>query len=333
MTARGEFGIIELFRREAAPTRPEVSAGIGDDCAVIDLPGDQCLLVSTDMLLEDVHFLRAAVSPWRLGWKTLAVNVSDVAAMGGEPTAAFLAMGFPRDVDEPTLVAFRDGLLACARRFGVDLLGGDTVASPHGISLCVTILGRAPRADVLRRSGGRPGDVLFVGGDIGASAAGLHLLLHPDLEVDDADREALLAAHLEPVPQVTLGRFLASHHLAHAAIDVSDGVLQDLGHLAEESGLGLEVEADRLPVSPACRRVAERAGLDPVDLALTGGEDYVLAFAVPPEVAEALPAACLAATGCHVTAVGRLVPGDGRRILRAGAWMDGVGGGYDHFAP
>jgi thiamine-monophosphate kinase len=323
LSGLGEFGIIGLFRKEVRPGRRWVVQGIGDDCAVLDAGGSERLLVTTDMLVERIHFLRDQITARQLGYKSLAVNISDIAAMGGEPTAAFLAWGLSEDLDREFVAGFKDGLLQCAREFEVDLLGGDTTASKADIIACLTVLGRAEAGEVITRSGARPGDLVVLGGTVGDSGAGLHLVLGKPGEVPDDDRQALLRAHLEPRPQVELGRRLAKDHLATAMIDVSDGVLQDLAHIAEESGVGADLDADALPLSDAARRLAKGAGLDARDWGLSGGEDYVLLFCVPAEKQ--------AGIGGGVTPVGRITAEKRIRVKRDGAWSRVPVQGYDHF--
>ena len=323
LSGLGEFGIIGLFRKAAKPGRRWVVQGIGDDCAVLDAGGDERLLVTTDMLVERVHFLRDKISPGQLGYKSLSVNISDIAAMGGEPTAAFLAWGLTEDLDRKFIEGFKDGLLRCAREFEVDLLGGDTTASQADIIACLTVLGRAGHTEVIKRSGARPGDVIMLGGVVGDSGAGLHLILDKPGEVPDQDRERLLKAHLEPKPQVELGRMLATRQLATAMIDVSDGVLQDLSHIAAESGVGADLDADALPLSDAARRLGASAGVDPRDWGLCGGEDYVLLFCVSDEQQSGLPDG--------VTPVGRITAEKRIRVKRDGAWKEVPVKGYDHF--
>jgi thiamine-monophosphate kinase len=327
----GEFGVIDLFRRMVRPARDWVSTGIGDDCAVLKLGGAERLLVTTDMLVEDVHFLRDGISPSQLGWKSMAVNLSDIAAMGGDPAAAFLALGLTPDIDRTFLNALRDGLLDCASRFGVDLLGGDTVASNGGLVLSLTVLGRASSTEVVTRNGAGPGDVVFVGGGVGDSAAGLHLLLGSPGQIDPADRGQLLKAHLEPQPQVELGRLLARNHLVTAMIDVSDGVLQDLGHLCEESQVGADLLADQLPVSGAVRRLALSAGRDPLDWALSGGEDYVLLFCVPSDREAEAIRLCEKELEIQVVPIGTIGKERRIRVRRDGVWTRPEELGYDHF--
>jgi len=281
----GEFGIIDLFRSHARRANPWVTVGIGDDCAVMDMDGQRSLLVTTDMLLEDVHFRRSWARPRQLGWKSAAVNISDIAAMGGTPSGAFLGIGIPTDMEMDDLTGFRRGLDDCLRRYGIDLLGGDTVASTNGLAVSITLIGTAPSQDVVRRSGAMPGQRVFVAGTLGASAAGLFLLESNERPggLDADSRQELIRAHLEPRPLVDLGRTLAERHLATAMIDLSDGLLSDLGHLCDESRVGAVIKATALPICEPTRILADSLGLDPLEWAISGGEDYGLVFCTAPE--------------------------------------------------
>ncbi len=332
----GEFDVIELFR-SGRPPRPWVREGIGDDCAVLDVGGGRVLLVTTDMLVEQVHFRLDAGTPRALGWKALAVNVSDVAAMGGTPEAAFLALGFPGDLALEALLGFRDGLAACAAAHEVDLLGGDTVSSRRDMVLCLTVVGTVAADEVVRRAGARAGDVVVVGGPVGDSAAGLHLLLAEAggrrVDLAAAHREPVLRAHLEPRPQVTLGRALAARHLAHAMIDVSDGVLLDLSHVCDRSGTGAVVDAEALPISAACRAAAAALGGDPLAWALGGGEDYVLLAAVPPDRLEEAVDVAREDAGAVLRPVGTIEREPGLRLRRNGRVAPIAPWGWDHFSP
>jgi thiamine-monophosphate kinase len=331
----GEFDVIELFR-SSRPGRPWVRDGIGDDCAVLDVGAGRALLVTTDMLVERVHFRLDLGTPRALGWKSLAVNVSDVAAMGGTPEAAFLALGFVRDLPLGALLGFRDGLAACAAAFGVDLLGGDTVSSRQDLVLCLTVLGTAAAGEVVRRSGAQAGDVVVAGGPVGDSAAGLHLLLAEadgcPVDLAPVHREPLLRAHLEPQPQVALGRALATRHLATAMIDVSDGVLMDLSHVCDRSGTGAVVEAAALPVTDACRAAAAALGRDPLAWALGGGEDYILIATVPPDRLEEAVAAAREDAGAVLRPIGTITRACGLRLSRDGVVVPVEPQGWDHFA-
>jgi len=328
----GEFGIIDLFRKTAGPGGEGVVRGIGDDCAVLEGPPGERLLVTTDMLLEGVHFLRDGTSPYHLGWKSMAVNLSDIAAMGGDPWGAFLAMGLPRDIPPSFLEDFRRGLRDCAARFGIPLLGGDTTAARKDLSLCLTLLGRVEAGREIYRSGAKPGDRILLGRPTGESAAGLALILDPAVQLPPGDREALLLAHNKPFPQVELGRLLSREALATAMIDVSDGLLQDLGHICGESGVGAQLEEDKVPLTPLLRRFGAASGKDPLEAALAGGEDYCLLFCVRPEKHEDARNAARSGLGIELHAVGTITGGPGVLVGREGAWKKWDRAGFDHFA-
>ncbi len=327
----GEFGIIGLFEAAARPERRWVEQGIGDDCAVLDIGGGERLLVTTDMLAERVHFVREGISAWQLGWKSLAVNISDIAAMGGEPQAAFLALGLTADLEPDFVRGFRNGLVDCAREYGVDLLGGDTIATRVDLVTCLTVLGRARAGQVVTRAGARPGDRVMLGGMVGDSAAGLELVLGGQGDVSEADRRLLLKAHLEPRPQIALGQLLAGHGLASAMIDVSDGVLQDLGHICERSGTGAELDTERLPISEAARRLAASLGEDVIEWGLSGGEDFVLLFCVLADKQDEAIRLCHQELGAEIFSIGAITPDGPIRVGRDGVWTEILRPGYDHF--
>jgi len=327
----GEFGVIRLFREAAAPGEG-ILKGIGDDCAVLEGPPGSRLLVTTDMLLEGVHFLREGTGPRDLGWKALASNLSDIAAMGGLPWGAFLAVGLPGDLPLSWLEEFREGLLECSSRYECPLLGGDTTSSEKGVVLCLTVLGRVPEGREIYRSGAKEGDLVFLGRPTGESAAGLTLLLHPPgPPLSREDRQVLLAAHNRPEPQVELGLLLSREGLATAMIDVSDGLLQDLGHICEESGLGARVEARKIPITPSLLRFAAASGKDPLEPALTGGEDYCLLFTLDPKDQARARKAARRELGIELHPVGYLT--GGRKVLvgEGDRWEEWSRRGYDHF--
>ena len=274
----GEFGFIERIRSVAARTEGAgVCCGIGDDCAVLELPPGHVLLTSTDLLIEDVHF-RPAWSDWRsLGGKCVSVNVSDVAAMGGSPRHLYLGLAIPADMALADLEAFMDGFIQTAADYGAVLVGGDTCRSPGPLMVSVTVEGAAPADQVLCRSGAQLGDAVYVSGTLGDSALALRQLQNNRLPADELARR-----HHSPQARVTLGRALAAAGIPSAMIDVSDGPLADLGHILAASAVGARLEQAQLPLSPAFRE--ELAGNSHlVELALAGGEDYELLFTVPAE--------------------------------------------------
>lgn len=280
----GEFGLIGRIR-ERFPA-PEGVTGIGDDCAVIPQRSGRDTLVSTDMLIEGTHFLRRDIPPYRLGWKTAAVNISDIAAMGGQPTATFLSVALPADLKTGWMEEFLRGYADFSRRFGVALLGGDTTASPDRICLNVAVLGECPSGAARLRSAARDGDLVCVTGSLGDSAGGLKAILE-DVE-RDADVQALIDRHYLPLPRVAEGLRLAATPGVHAMMDISDGIGSDLKHILEASGLGAVIDVPSLPLSPALQRVCARLGWDAAALAIGGGEDYELLFTCTPEAERSL---------------------------------------------
>jgi thiamine-monophosphate kinase len=294
----GEFELLALLRGRLPAVGPRVRLGSGDDAAVT-VP-DGAVATSIDALVEGVHFRRETASPRQIGRKALSTALSDLAAMGAAPGEAYVWLGAPEGMDEPELLEVGEGLAAVAAETGTTIAGGDLTRAPV-LSLAVTVTGHAPRpADFVTRGGGRPGDALVVTGELGAAAAGLLLLDDPSLAGDDALRRR----QLDPTPRLAAGRTLAATG-ATAMIDLSDGLVGDARHLAETSGALLLVEADSIPLAPGVDAVAAAAGRDPLELATSGGEDYELLAALPPEaVAPAREA--LAALGTPLTAIGKV---------------------------
>ncbi len=262
----------DLIARYFAKPTPQAILGPGDDCALLAPSAGMELAITTDMLVAGVHFL-PDTDPQQLGWKTLAVNLSDLAAMGAKPRWALLAGSLP-DADEQWIAAFAAGLFACAKRYGVDLVGGDTTRGP--LNLCITALGEVPAGKALRRDGAQAGDDLWVSGQPGLAALGL-AQLQGRVQLPAALATRCISVLQQPLPRIELGLALQNSGLAHAAIDVSDGLLADLGHILERSGVAAEVFGTQLPYLPT--------GADPVlarQCQLAGGDDYELAFAAAP---------------------------------------------------
>ncbi len=322
---RGEFALIA--RHFARPPRDRsVVLGVGDDAALVaPTPGAE-LVLAVDMMVEGRHFLPGA-DPASLGHKILAVNLSDIAAMGARPRWALLAVALPED-DEAWLAAFARGLYALADEHGVDLVGGDTTRGPR--NLCVTIAGEAPAGAAIRRAGAKAGDDLWVSGTLGDAMLGL-ASLQGRVALDAASRAACLARLERPTPRVALG--LALRGVASAMLDVSDGLTGDLGHLVEASRVGAEVDLAAIPRIAALDRFLSGAQR-PLALATiaAGGDDYELLFAAPAAARDRVEAAGRA-SGVAVTRIGRIVAGRGI-VLRdeRGAPIDPLPRAFDHFA-
>ncbi|WP_414162955.1 thiamine-phosphate kinase [Superficieibacter sp. BNK-5] len=322
--ACGEFSLIARYFDRVRSSRLDVETGIGDDCALLNIPEKQTLAISTDTLVCGIHFL-PDIDPADLACKALAVNVSDLAAMGADPAWLTLALTLP-EVNEPWLAAFSDSLFEQLNYYDMQLIGGDTTRGP--LSMTLGIHGFVPLGRALKRSGARPGDWIYVTGTPGDSAAGL-AILQDRLQVnDEADAAYLVKRHLRPTPRVLHGQALRDR--ASSAIDLSDGLISDLGHILKASGCGARLELNALPFSaPMLRHVEPEQALR---WALAGGEDYELCFTVPELNRGALDVA-LKHLGAAFTCIGQVVPeSEGLQFLRDGQPVTFDWKGYDHFA-
>jgi thiamine-monophosphate kinase len=263
-----ELALIQRIRRAAGRGQEKAGRGIGDDCAVLDIPRGHELLVTTDFTLEEIHFRREWHPAGSVGHRCLARGLSDIAAMGGRPRAAFLSLALPAELPQPWVDEFLAGFLKLARRYSVTLAGGDTAQSPTGILADITVVGVVPAGRAILRSGAGVGDILYVSGTLGASAATLQ-----ELRSGKKLRPSAHPRHFFPEPRIAIGQYLREKKLASAMIDTSDGLSTDLRHICEESGMGAVVEAAALPAVP---------GDDGLQYALHGGEDYELLFTAPP---------------------------------------------------
>lgn len=322
----GEFELIERYFRANAQRgvahRGDVVLGIGDDAAVLDMPEGQQLVAALDTLVEGRHF-PGGCAPRSIGHRALAVNLSDLAAMGADPAWCLLALTLPA-AEESFLDAFATGLCELAQRHGVALIGGDTTGGPLSVSL--QALGFVPRGQALRRDGASPGDLLYVSGTPGDAAAGLAMLQRAGSDSASAHHEHLLQRFLYPEPRIELGRALRG--LASACIDVSDGLAADAHKLAIASGCGALIDAAQLPLSDALTGIM---GADTaVTLALTGGDDYELCFTVPVARRVELETR-LTNVKCRVTCIGSMGTQSGLRVTHRGADMPCDTHGYDHF--
>ena len=285
-----EFGFIDKICARFAELPLNGFEGIGDDCAVLPVADSDALLFTADLLNEGVHFLRRATSARELGGKALAVNLSDIAAMGGRPVATLLSLALPPDAGETWAEEFMEGYRTLSERYGVALVGGDTTRSGQGITINVTAIGRAPLSCIKRRSAARPGDVLFTTGALGASGAGLRDLLAGRLDTPAA------VEHRNPRPQVEEGLWLGMRREVHAMMDLSDGLASDLKHILDRSGVGAEVLLERVPV-------AEGSDLQ---TAACGGEDYKLLLTADAEGAGQLADEFLKRFGSPLHPLGRI---------------------------
>jgi thiamine-monophosphate kinase len=275
-----EKALIAQVRRMAAQGKNSagrtsaIQTGIGDDCAVLRLGTGRDALVTTDFSLEGIHFRRDWHSAESVGHRCLARGLSDIAAMGGEPVAAFLSLALPRDLPQSWVDRFAQSLIGLAEKYGVTLAGGDTAESPNGILADIVVVGSVPKGRALLRSEARPGDLIYVSGELGASAAAVgEMRKKPKKKLDPKD----YSRHFFPEPRIELGRILREKGLASAMIDTSDGLSTDLAHICEESGVGAKLEVEAIPRASVGKPARE---VD-LQLALHGGEDYELLFTAP----------------------------------------------------
>jgi thiamine-monophosphate kinase len=306
----------------------EGALGLTDDAALLDGPGDSQWAITTDALVAGVHFLPDD-PPDLIARKLLRVNLSDLAAMGAVPFAVLLATCFPANVDEAWLEHFAAGLNADCDAYRLVVIGGDTVATPGPLTLAVTAIGSVPRGQALLRSNARAGDDIWVSGTIGDAAFGLTVAKGGGGDLAPAWAAQLLDRYRLPSPRTDLGPQLRG--LVHAAMDVSDGLVADLGHICETSGLGARVDAGRVPLSPAAGAAMAR-GLGGLDKALTGGDDYELLFTAAPDRADAV-AGLSEKLGLRLTRIGRMISGQGVAVVGDdGCPMRLAAGGYRHFS-
>lgn len=271
----GEFGLIEEIKKGIEV--PQGVLGIGDDCAVIPQQSGLETLVSTDMLVEGTHFLPDEISPYNLGWKSAAVNISDIAGMGGKCTGSFLSFALPKGVQVEWIEEFLRGYKDISAKYNCPLLGGDTTSSKGGLCISVTVLGASSEGKSVKRSGAKEGDLICVTGPLGDSACGLNIILNKIYR--DEDASYLLDKHYLPIPKVEEGMALLQAG-AHSMMDISDGIGSDLRHILNASEAGAEIDVASIPLSSQMKRKCAENGWDPLKLAISGGEDYELLFTI-----------------------------------------------------
>lgn len=338
MKSNNELDLISKLAQKTASTihDPALLVGIGDDCAVVAHNKDTLLAVTTDTLVEGVHFDLAYFDPWHLGRKTAGVNLSDIAAMGARPRWAFLNIASRPGLPAGFWDAFMDGLLSKLTQFGAVLAGGDTVSAPHDLSLTLTLIGELAPGRCLRRSGARSGDIIYCSGPLGDAASGLHYLkAHSQNGVSDSlvtrrCAKQLIERHLDPEPMVRLGMSLAMSGVVSAAIDLSDGIATDLAHICAASGLMAELDAASLPISRAARRISRVLGLSPIRLAVSGGEDFELLWTVSAQNEPEMIKTASRVLGHPPFRVGRMTEGKGVYLKLNGQLIDITFCGYEH---
>ncbi len=332
----GEFGLIHAIQKLSFQRSPDTMIGIGDDAAVLKIAPAALLLATTDMLIEGVHFDLSYTDFYSLGWKSAAVNLSDIAAMGGVPRFCLTSLAIPAHISVEAVKDYYQGFTALVRAHKTILVGGDTCSSKDGLVISVTVLGEAKKRTAIPRTGAKQGDRIFVTGTLGDAGAGLELLKSGVRENKRGTRDEgrktrdvgnLIQKHLRPVPRVEWGRKIALSGCASSMIDVSDGLSSDLSHLCEESGVGAVLLSDAIPLSSSLLKSADHLNKPPLHYALSGGEDYELLFTVPLARMKILQALHIPVTEIGMITTGKamlLVNAAGRKTVLHPT-------GYNHF--
>lgn len=289
LSSVGEFGLISRLADLVSAEDPRVLIAIGDDCAVLQGTEEKHLLLTTDTLVEEVHFRLDWATPEDIGWRSMAANLSDIAAMGGTPIAAVVGLAAPPVLEVEVVEGLYEGMRRVAAKHRTPIVGGDTVRSPNLIHLSITVLGEVSKNNLLTRSGACPGDAIVVTGTLGDAAAGLAILEKGVGSFSSEIEGRLLAAHLNPEPRLREIHELLRTLRPTACMDLSDGLGSDLRRLCESSGVGAEVELEKIPISVECHNIASVAGKDPLNFALSGGEDFELLMTLSPASVPLLP--------------------------------------------
>jgi thiamine-monophosphate kinase len=329
----GERGLIERIRRRVPPTPHALVVGIGDDAAVAAPDRGAFQVLTTDALVEGVHFDRRFSSAFDIGYKALAVNISDVASMGGAPRFALLSLMLPPETLVADVDALLDGLLELAAATGVTLAGGNITRSPGPLVVDVTVIGSVKPRKILTRGGARVGDALYVTGQLGAAAAGLGWLRANEqalVRPEDPSLAECVARHCRPEPRARIGALLGRNRAASACMDLSDGLADALTQISCASGTGAAIDTGSLPLHPGARAWFMSSGSDPVEACVAGGDDYELLFAVPRRARGRLRAVIREAQGVPVTRIGEVTADRSVALLRDGR-IDAPPSGFIHF--
>lgn len=329
----GEFGLIKRVKRLFARNKEPIVVGIGDDAAAIRFSGGRLLLLTSDLLIEGIHFSLSYSSFFQIGRKALTANISDIAAMGGVPLFTLVSLAIPEGYRVEDIEELYRGMADLSRTIGVSTIGGDTSASKKGFFISLSLIGEVEEDLILKRSGARVGDTIFLTGTMGDSAAGLELL-RGGIKTKTRDKKVgyLIRRHLKPNPRLKEGRFIATNQLATSMIDISDGLAIDLSHICEESKVGAEIFEERIPLSDEIKRARVRLKKDPLFYALGGGEDYELLFTVDKKRTEEVMNLCKKG-GLTVSYIGNIIPPkNGMSIIGAnGKKRKLKATGYEHF--
>lgn len=326
----GEFGLIDRIKNLVATDSKQILIGIDDDAAAVQISPGKILLATTDALIEGVHFDLQYFNFYQLGWRALAANLSDIAAMGGQPLYALVSLGLPLDLDVESVLDLYRGMKTLGDEFQTVIVGGDTTESPDRIFISITVFGEVAKQKLLRRFGAQIGDAIFVTGDLGGAAAGLQVL--KSSAKLKAKFPTLIEKHLTPRPRVREAQFLVEHFPIHALIDISDGLASELHHICKLSKVGARVDEKKIPIHAETRAAAKHFGDDPLDFALYGGEDFELLFTAPMELREALRKKFTEQFDIACTHIG-VIENEAVRLLNSSGEIAALAAkGYDHFS-
>jgi len=327
----GEFGFIKRISRGCLIRPQSVIKAIGDDAAAFLPEPGEAILVTTDLLVERIHFLKNTTSGFNLGYKALSVNLSDIAAMGGTAREAFISIAVPENCSIDFLEDLYKGMKRLAAEFDVNLLGGDTTRSKADLVINISVLGSAFEKEILYRNTAQHGDIICSTGFLGDSRAGFHLIIN-DIEADSNELKPLLDAHVMPKPYLREGRFFTSQRGVHAVIDVSDGLSSDIGHIAEQSNVGIRLYSEKIPVSDNLEKFCTGFDFDPVEYALAGGEDYTLLCTISPDKVDHIAANYLKRFRNPLYQIGEITDsGKMELVLSDGQIRSFTPSGWDHF--
>ncbi len=337
----GEFGLIDRLLRRLPPLQGTVVVGPGDDAAAVQPAAGTLTLLTADVLVENVHFDRGIHDFEDIGWRAMAANISDIAAMGGRPGHALVSICLPEDVTVEQVEKIYRGMGAVAGEYDCDIIGGDTVASPRDLVVSIALTGEVAKEHMVTRDGAREGDLIGVTGRLGGSQAGLAMLrrLHEKTFASGAAPPAerwdrIRRRHLRPRPRLRAAEELVRTGCIHSMIDVSDGLAGDLGHIVDRSGVGAEIEGEKIPIDPQTRWAAEYIGASARDFALSGGEDFELLFTVAADTAADVLQEAATRAGLDITLIGRIRPrNQGLTIVEpSGEKKPLIGKGFVHFS-
>lgn len=321
----GEFSFIKIYLDPIKGKGKNIIESIGDDCSILLLDNGLCSITTTDTLVENIHFIRDKISPYDLGYKSISVSLSDIAAMGGSPKYLWLSIAIPENIEVEYLEKFLQGVKSLLNRHDLQLMGGDTTRSLNDIVIQATIQGLAKRP-ILRKDA-KVGDIVCLTGYIGDSGGGLKLLFEKDI---DSQEKLLQEKHLRPDAHLDQGLFFSEYSEVHAMIDVSDGIASDLKRIGQASNVGFSIDVDLLPISKSLIKCCQKRNWDPLALAISAGEDYILLVTIDPQGYDFISSAFQKTFGCRLFSIGKVTENKQISFSQQGKSYD-IKNGYDHF--